>query len=364
MSYRRNRIQKRNRIAYLDQLKAISILLVIIAHVCYYYIPGHINGSEVATFYDIICKVSIPLFMMVSGVLILGRKSDFINFVKLRFPRMLIPFFSWWIIFIVLALVTGNYVRTASVYHVSFITYIFKMLLGEPQYLGHFWFVWLMLSIYLVAPIINKWITKSSFDEVGIFLIIWFVTCIFTTFHLPYINIDLRYFAGPLGYFILGYYLHNKRSYILENKWIWPIVFIAVTIIRLTLPSNNILTAGTSDNSLYYNILIVFQAVSFFLTIKNFNYDSRTLNNKNNFFTTGFFSFAIISLSSNVYGIYLGHMLYYELLTPLFLINNFWLMIPLSGIFILLLTWATMLVFNEIPILRALTGRIRYKNTR
>ena len=360
----RDRRARHDRIAYLDQLKAISILLVIIAHVCYFYIPGHISGSEVATFYDIICRVSIPLFIMISGILLLGRDYDFSSFVKLRFPRMLIPFFLWWIIFIALALVTGTFYRTAAITHISFADYIFKMLLGEAGYLGHFWFVWVMLSVYLIAPIINKWIRNSPAYEVPIFIVIWLIACLFTTFHIPYINIDLRYFAGPLGYFVLGYYLHNANGKIWSNKFLWPIVFVVFTIIRLCLPSGSVLTAGPTNSTLYYNILVVFQSVGFFLTIKNLSFNSKTFTNKRNFFTPGFTSYAIISLSSNVYGIYLGHLLFYQLLTPLYVINNYWLMIPLSGIFILALTWAMMLVFNEIPILRALTGRIMYKYTK
>ena len=91
----------------------------------------------------------------------------------------------------------------------------------------------MILSVYLITPIINKWIKNSSFNEIEYFLIIWLITCAFTTFKLPYINIDLRYFAGPLGYFVLGYYLHNKKSKILQNNWLWFIVLIVSTIIKV-----------------------------------------------------------------------------------------------------------------------------------
>lgn len=356
------------RIFYLDFLKAFAIFLVAVSHVSsqtLLYAPIDINWL-IANFYSVFAKISIPIFIMISGVLMLNRNYNFTDFVGKRFPRILIPFIFWGAIYVIFSFAFGFVEGKVPDYSspLSILSFIGFMFLGQAGYLTHFWFVWMILSVYLITPIINKWIKNSSFNEIEYFLIIWLITCAFTTFKLPYINIDLRYFAGPLGYFVLGYYLHNANGKIWSNKFLWPIVFVVFTIIRLCLPSGSVLTAGPTNSTLYYNILVVFQSVGFFLTIKNLSFNSKTFTNKRNFFTTGFTSYAIISLSSNVYGIYLGHLLFYQLLTPLYVINNYWLMIPLSGIFILALTWAMMLVFNEIPILRALTGRIMYKYTK
>jgi surface polysaccharide O-acyltransferase-like enzyme len=76
-----------NRIFYLDFLKDFAIFLVIVGHVSsqtLLFSPINANWI-IADFYSTFAKISIPIFIMISGVLLLNKDYDFLGFVEKRF---------------------------------------------------------------------------------------------------------------------------------------------------------------------------------------------------------------------------------------------------------------------------------------
>lgn len=77
---------------------------------------------------------------------------------------------------------------------------------------GVLWFMYALIGLYLVTPIIKPWIDRVGRREVKFYLLIWFVTLLFPYFELI-VDINqsdtgvLYYLSGYIGYFISGYYL-------------------------------------------------------------------------------------------------------------------------------------------------------------
>ena len=353
------------RIFYLDFLKAFAIFLVVVGHVSaetLIHSPVNINWLF-ADFYSTFAKISIPIFIMISGTLLLNRDYNFKGFIEKRFSRILIPFLFWGSIYVIFSFVFGFTEGKVPDYNsiISIISFIINMFLGQPGYLNHFWFVWMILSVYLITPIINKWIKNSSFDEVKYFLIIWLVTCVFTTFKLPYVNIDLRYFAGPLGYFILGYYLHNTKTKLSQNNYLWVGVLIISTFLKVFMIYNNSLIAGSFQGIDYYDLTTVFQAISLFLIFKNINFNSNTRKNITTYFSEGKSANIILSISIFSFGIYLSHLLLFKLLWVMnvdFASMNALVSIPILSLILFLVAWVAMLVLSKIPFFKKFTGAI------
>lgn len=82
---------------------------------------------------------------------------------------------------------------------------------------GHLWFVYMLLGMCLIAPILTPWLNACSKRQLQGYWDIW----VFTTL-LPYIHLYipeiwgecfwnstpmLHHFTGFTGYFILGYYI-------------------------------------------------------------------------------------------------------------------------------------------------------------
>ena len=83
------------RIFYLDVLRVLAIILVILSHVCKTFARNFPIGSFkwmfAASFADI-AVMGVPIFLMISGALLLGRDYTLSNFMKRRFSRILITF--------------------------------------------------------------------------------------------------------------------------------------------------------------------------------------------------------------------------------------------------------------------------------
>ena len=62
------------RILYLDQLRSLAIICVIIGHVCTKFGEGSYVNWMFSTAVISIVRVGVPLFLMVSGALLLNRK--------------------------------------------------------------------------------------------------------------------------------------------------------------------------------------------------------------------------------------------------------------------------------------------------
>lgn len=89
-------MKTKERIFYYDFLRAFAIIAVILCHIDIFY--GDLN-----TPLQIICKLTIndigrmgvPIFLMISGALLLNRDYELSDFLKRRFTRIIYPFIFW-----------------------------------------------------------------------------------------------------------------------------------------------------------------------------------------------------------------------------------------------------------------------------
>jgi surface polysaccharide O-acyltransferase-like enzyme len=92
---------------------------------------------------------------------------------------------------------------------------------------GVLWFMHTLIGLYLVAPIISKWLDSASKREVELYLLLWVITLCFPILKL-FVGINegntgvLYYFSGYIEYFILGYYLKKYPESISLKKLIIP----------------------------------------------------------------------------------------------------------------------------------------------
>lgn len=179
---------------------------------------------HVANTLDSMSRFAVPVFFMISGALLLGRDISVIDFLKTRLGKLLPPI-VFWLLF---------YSLSSRYYYAGETFNIFKIV--KDVFYGckyHFWFVYVLIGVYLITPVLQKWVNHSKKTEVLYFLIIWFITLLLTipgvAIYFPKIN--FAYFSGYIGYFVLGYYL---KTYVKNNNIIsytLIVVGLAITIL-------------------------------------------------------------------------------------------------------------------------------------
>lgn len=233
----------------------------------------------------------IGLFFMVSGALLLPVQENTFSFLKKRLTKVLFPTLFWTLFYIAINRI--------------FITHSYSGLLKElcsipfsPQGNSVLWFMYVLIGLYLVSPIISKWLGQASKKELQFYLGLWGITLCYP-FLKDWISINdsitgpLYYIYGYLGYFILGYYL---RHYTLNYTAV-----IICCLISLAIPVLYTVLQWNTDfysKFWYLSILVVILCTGWFQTLKL--YGSRLIKNKK--------LITFITKCSNLsFGIYLIH---------------------------------------------------------
>lgn len=193
---------------YLDALRCLSILLVIILHAT---VPFLVNPALYGTKSWYLCllqnpfnRIGVPLFFMISGFLILRNPAtaQAAPFYRRHIPRLLLPLAAWnGIYYLVHTLSDGGRPQPSE--------YLRLLLTRGSSY--HMWFVYTILGMYLLAPFLRLIVEKAPRNQLLLLLGI----ILFPSALLPMVNqflsFDLILFTpmleGLLGYFLAGYLL-------------------------------------------------------------------------------------------------------------------------------------------------------------
>lgn len=226
-------------IAWVDLTRIIACFLVVLAHCCDPFVAQFDAApSEFlsGTFLGSFCRPCVPIFVMISGVLLLPVKMDMGAFYRKRLSRVVIPLAVWSVVTPILFYLYINSGITTSNPNIVADSYTWSAALNKVyMFIFNFnydltplWYIYMLVGLYLIIPIISAWLTQATQKDIKCFLWIW----VFTT-ALPYIQMlapalgyqgnagnmgiwgvcdwnvygTFYYFAGFLGYIVLAYYL-------------------------------------------------------------------------------------------------------------------------------------------------------------
>lgn len=198
-----------------DIMRVLACIMIICMHAP---MPNlNANGIILSTI-SYFTAPGLCLFFVISGSLLLPIKTDTTTFLKKRLGKVIMPTLVFTILYIILNCINGEQQN------------ILKTICSIPfsaQGHGVLWFMYTLIGLYLVAPIISKWLDSASKREVELYLLLWVITLCFPILKL-FVGINegntgvLYYFSGYIGYFILGYYLKKYPESISLKKLIIP----------------------------------------------------------------------------------------------------------------------------------------------
>src|ERR1700748_2984293 len=89
---------------WINSLRLIALFAVIVLHTAavplgqYGHIP--LNTWLTADFYNALVRFAVPVFVMITGALLLHRQYELGDFLKKRLGRVLVPFLFWSLVYI------------------------------------------------------------------------------------------------------------------------------------------------------------------------------------------------------------------------------------------------------------------------
>jgi surface polysaccharide O-acyltransferase-like enzyme len=208
------------RLLWADAIRILAIYLVVQIHT--------MNIS--------VAKTSIPLFFMVSGALLLGKKEKYTIFFKKRVLKVLIPWIFWTLIYMVYYLYFSNVnditIKDYFSDNISNTTLLQWLHYFIRMFFSALWFLPVIFGLYLLTPILRIVIRHSKKFEKYYMLIIWFLffslfPYTFGTSFFPTYEPNLFFTVFQYsGYFLLGYILIKQK---LSSKAIACLVLLFIT---------------------------------------------------------------------------------------------------------------------------------------
>ena len=204
----------------MDILRILACLLVVTMHAP---LPGSECDGVFLSALSYLTAPGIGLFLMISGALLLPVKTDTRTFLRRRLSIIAIPTLIWSVIFLgISAWTKKDPFSWNALFSIPFSAQ------GNPT----FWFLYTLMGLYLLAPILSPWLQAASRRELEFYLLLW---CVCLCYPLLQLILDINtsstgilyYFTGYAGYFVLGHYMKTYPDRI-QYKWLIPAVIAAL----------------------------------------------------------------------------------------------------------------------------------------
>lgn len=232
-------ITPKPRIVWVDLLRLTALLMVIAAHCVdiYNVTPGmDASASRWGAIIGSFMRPSVPLFAMMTGLLLLPVRQPAEAFYRKRIPRVLIPALLWSVLYCITPWLTGILGGGPQV-----VSTFFPMEQAPSQtfadamrsvaaipftfngYTTHIWYIYMLIGLYLFMPFMSSWVEKDDRTMTRTFIILWGCSLLLPYLqHVisPYIFGECAWnsfgtfynFAGFTGYLLLGYLLSRGNT--------------------------------------------------------------------------------------------------------------------------------------------------------
>jgi len=228
------------RIVWVDVLRFIAIIMVIAIHCSdpFNVSPEARSNPDFnywGAIYGSLLRACVPIFVMITGLLLLPVKMNIGEFYRKRLLRIAVPFLLWSVLYNLFPWITGvlglpsTIISEVFAYAPKDAAQTFKSALVQISlipikfnvYTVPMWYIYMLIGLYLYMPFFSAWVEKSTPGQRKVFFVIWLCT-LFLPYAYSFYSKELfglsawnsfgtfYYFAGFNGYLLLGYILTHR----------------------------------------------------------------------------------------------------------------------------------------------------------
>jgi surface polysaccharide O-acyltransferase-like enzyme len=194
-------------------LKIYSISCVVLIHsaaplLIQYHELGEIKWW-IGNLYDAFGRWCIPIFLMLSGTFVIEKATgDPGLFFRHRSRRILLPFVIWsGVYFLWRVYANGEDIPLHA----------FPGLLLEGPIFYHLWFLYILIGLYLLSPILGTYLQHAGIRNTAYLVGLWLLLGSILPMAESFFDFETYFSRGAnpsllnyVGYFVLGYLLRDK----------------------------------------------------------------------------------------------------------------------------------------------------------
>jgi len=340
------------RVKYIDYIKCIAILCVILVHLCGRYRFVTTTEAQYMGAFALawIVRIGVPLFFMCTGALFLHiRELDIKKLFRKNIPKLVVCLILY--SFIYSAFLKRGLILDNQMGVISFIKETVKEIL-KMEGASSLWYMYAIICVYLMIPIYRVIVDNASKRLIEYYLLMSLLASVMLMFlNIPRLSIlagwtnNLKYiwmFCGYSIYIVGGAYI---AKYDIPRKVRYVIYAMAVISLTFVELSKDQLVAhpavGEYNINDYLSPLTMVYAIAVFIFIKECcamkSEESRLYP-------------AVKFISRNTLGIYLIHSMLVDILVIKLPLNgNIFVVIPVHFVIVLILTVIIVFILKKIP---------------
>ncbi len=341
----------------LDLARAVAILAVALIHASAFFLTSY--GRETVEFsvgnlFDSAARIGVPLFLMISGALMLDEtrpitvKKILGKYVK----NILLLLYFWSLLY---AVVTQILLPIYTDTPVSIRGFLAALLYGHY----HMWYLFMVVGLYLVTPFLRAFVKRENRQLVQLFLVLavlmQFVPTVCTALSkcsnlwasidvLPYFTrwlsqFKLSFFSQYTAYYVLGWYITHMGVSTPWKRYVW---YGASAVSLLTTIWFVQMSGDYANGYSELNLLILVYSSGVFLLL---NQIGQPLGKATRI--------GVLALSKSSFGIYIIHPIVLELLrmaVPYHRIPALYIVV--SYVVVLAISWVVTVLISKLPVLK------------
>ncbi|WP_106829047.1 acyltransferase [Parabacteroides pacaensis] len=232
-------LKKRENIGWVDLLRILACFLVVFSHCCDPFVAQFNNDRHsfvTGVFCGSLVRPCVPLFVMMTGVLLFPVYRGLGAFYKKRIGRIIVPLIFWSVALPLMFLAYMNFIPATNSPSLDQANYtlenawnkIYTFVFNFNYDTTPLWYLYMLLGLYFIIPIFSSWMEQASKRELKLFLFVWGISLV-----LPYIKMvaplvgytgnygnkgilgvcdwndygTFYYVSGFIGYLVLARYL-------------------------------------------------------------------------------------------------------------------------------------------------------------
>lgn len=339
---------------YMDGLRVMAIVAVVAIH----SLSNITNTAadvtrswQVASMLNLALRWAVPVFVMISGALLLPKKDESVSiFFRKRVYRLVVPALVWMGLYFVWF--------NRGEYSYSLVDYLERVLVwGNPYY--HFYFIYLMLGLYLITPglrilVAHADIKLVTLGSLGMLMLASYWSVVVSWFGSSFPRDTLTvvtHFLPYVGYYFLGYVLHSNdwSSYLVKLAWLSVGLWMGAVVLTQLMYG----MWGYSSRSMmfedYASLNVVALSITTFLMVQQWYLRRQYAQPR-----------WVSSIARSTFGIYLMHLLILEWMVGYFQATlglHVWIAISVGGIMAFGISWLATEVMGSHRWLSPLVGR-------
>lgn len=213
--------------SWLDVARTVAILAVVVLHVSASVVTLSALGSAswwVGNVYDALVRWCVPVFVMVSGALLLDpRKAEGVaEFYRKRAARVALPLAFWSAIYIL-------WNHRGALSELRAVDALHSVLRGWPHY--HLWFLYMILCLYLFVPFLRTVVAHTQRRDLWWLAALMFVLSGVNEFSRVFsgnaAGLFINWFLPYLPYFLCGYLLQTETRNV-ASAGLWAVFLLSV----------------------------------------------------------------------------------------------------------------------------------------